>query len=255
MIDLHSHVLAGIDDGPRDLDGSAAIARAAVAAGIETLVATPHVSARYPNDAATIAAAFGEARARIAAEELPLELVAGAEVAVTETAQLGNEQLRALRLGSGPWLLIEPPFTQAGVGLQGLVEDLLGAGHRVVLAHPERCPVFQREPRMLATLVAEGVLTSITAGSLIGRFGGEARGFALQLLERGLAHNVASDAHDHRRRAPGMSAAIERAGYASLSEWLTYEVPRAILAGEQVPPRPARASRARGLRRALRVRR
>jgi len=255
VIDLHSHVLPGIDDGPASLEGSIAIARAALAAGIDTIVATPHVSARYPNDAATIARVVRETSAQFAAEGVPLQLRAGAEVAITRASELTQEELRALRLGGGPWLLVEPPFTPVAIGLEAMIDALLGAGHRVLLAHPERCPAFQRAPRMLESLVADGVLTSLTAGSLVGRFGGEVRRFALRLLDRGLAHNVASDAHDHLRRSPGLASEIERAGYGSLCEWLTDDVPSAVLAGREIPPRPEGAARARTTRWPLRARR
>jgi protein-tyrosine phosphatase len=248
VIDLHSHVLPGIDDGPPTIEGSVSLARAAVAAGIETLVATPHVSARYPNQAAAIARLVEETAARLREEEIALELRGGAEIAMTRLAEIEPARLGDLGLGGGPWLLIEPPFTPVATGLDAIVEDLLDRGHRVVLAHPERCPAFHRDPPMLERLVGAGVLTSLTAGSLSGRFGGEARRFALGLLERDLAHNVASDAHDDIRRPPGIAGELEQAGYGPLREWLTGEVPAAILAGEEIPSRPPIATprRARG---------
>ena len=91
---------------------------------------------------------------------------------------------------------------------------------------------------MLESLVRAGVLTSITAGALVGRFGGEVRRFALRLAGDGMIHNVASDAHDHAHRPPGMEAELEQAGLGSLAEWLTRDVPAAILSGEEIPPRP-----------------
>jgi len=239
VIDLHCHVLPGIDDGPATVEGSLALARAAVAAGMRTLVATPHVSPRYPNDAATIAGVLGEVSVRLGEEDIPLELRAGAEIAMTRLAEMEPAELFGLGLGGGPWLLIEPPFAAAAAGLDTIVRDLLRRGHRVVLAHPERCPAFQRDPAMLKALVDEGVLASITAGSLVGSFGGDVRRFALGLLEEDLVHNVASDAHDHLRRPPGVAEEIRSVGYGALCEWLTQAVPAAILAGEDVPRRPA----------------
>jgi protein-tyrosine phosphatase len=91
---------------------------------------------------------------------------------------------------------------------------------------------------MLASLVQRGVLTSITAGSLVGRFGEHVRRFAMTLAREGLVHNVASDAHDVSGRAPGIAEHIERAGLGPLRDWLTEEVPGAILAGEQIPAQP-----------------
>ena len=247
MIDLHSHVLSGIDDGPATLEGSIELARAAVAAGTDTLVATPHVSPRYANDAATIAAATAEVAAALAAHGVELELLAGAEIAITRIAETEPAELALLTLGRGPWLLVEPPFTPVATGVDAIIRDLLRRGHRVLLAHPERCPAFHRDPAMLEALVREGVLTSITAASLTGQFGGEARRFGLALIEAELAHNVASDAHDHVRRPPGMDDALATLGSEALGEWLTHDVPAALLAGEDVPPRPAAPARVRRL--------
>jgi protein-tyrosine phosphatase len=240
MIDLHCHVLPGIDDGPATIDGSLALARAASAAGIETLVATPHVSTRYPNDAATIARLVEDLNARLAAESIALEVRAGAELAATHIGELAPDELDRLGLGGGHWLLLEPPFAAVVAGLAETAAELQDRGHRLLLAHPERCEAFQRDPRTLYALIRAGVCTSITASSLVGRFGTKPRRFALALLKEGLVHNVTSDAHDDVRRPPGMVAEIADAGFAALSEWLTHDVPAAILADQELPPRPAR---------------
>lgn len=238
MIDLHSHVLSGIDDGPDTIEGSVELARAAAATGIRTLVATPHVSWHYPNDADTIAPLVAALNARLAEEGIELEVLTGAEIAMTRVAALEPGQLSRLGLGGGSWLLIEPPFTPVATGLDAIVLDLVHGGRRVLLAHPERCPALQRDPEMLRGLVGAGVLTSITAGSFVGRFGGEVRRFALELAREGLIHNVASDAHDNTRRPPGVAAELDRAGLGPLTEWLTEAVPRAILDGGEIPARP-----------------
>jgi protein-tyrosine phosphatase len=257
VIDLHSHVLPRIDDGPETITGSLALARAAAAAGVCTLVATPHVSWRFPNDAETIVASVEELGARLAAEGVALELLGGAEVALTRLEEIDRSELPRLRLGNGEWLLLEPPFAAVAPALGEIVQDLQRQGNRVLLAHPERCQAFHRDPALLASLVRGGVLTSITAGSLVGRFGGAPRRFALELIEEGMAHNVASDAHDLTGRPPGMQAELERAGLAQLAEWLTEEVPAAILDGGAIPapPRVSRTSRGLARRLGLRLRR
>ena len=240
MIDLHSHILPGIDDGPSTIDGSLALARAAAAAGTRTIVATPHVNARYHNDAATIAGLAAELNARLAAEEIALEVLTGAEIAITGVVEIEPGELTRLGLGGGRWLLMEPPFTPIASGLGNLLSAVQRDGYRIVLAHPERCPAFHRDPAMLRSLVLSGVLTSITAGSLVGRFGGEVRRFSLGLVRDGMVHNVASDAHDHVNRPPGIAAELGRAGLAPLADWLTQAVPTAILSDETtIPPRPA----------------
>lgn len=239
MIDLHCHLLPGIDDGPATIDGSLALARAMSAAGIDTALATPHVSPRYPNDAATIAGLVDQLNERLAAEQIALRVLPGAEIALTSAVEMPAEPLAALALGGGPWLLVEPPFTPSAGGVDALVLELLGRGARVVLAHPERCPGLQRDRAVLRSLVRAGVLTSITAGSLVGRFGAHVRRFSLELVTEGLVHNVASDAHDDVERPPGIADQLARSGLQPLAQWLTSQVPEAILAGDPLPPAPA----------------
>lgn len=249
MIDLHCHVLPGIDDGPDSIEDSLGMARSAVAAGIRTIVATPHVSSRYDNTATTIAAAAAALRQRLAAGGVELELLAGAEVALTKVAELEDSQLAALRLGGSQWLLLEPPFSPVAGALEGVVASLQGAGHRILLAHPERCPAIQRHPDVLERLVLQGVLSSVTAGSLTGQFGSTVRALAMHLIEEGLVHNVASDAHDNTSRPPEIARALQRAGLGELTQWFCEDVPAAILAGdEHIPVRPDIASGSHGRR-------
>ncbi|HTR72266.1 MAG TPA: CpsB/CapC family capsule biosynthesis tyrosine phosphatase, partial [Solirubrobacteraceae bacterium] len=228
----------GIDDGPETIEGSLALARAARAAGIETIVATPHVSRAYPNEAATIGRLVEEMEARFAAEGLSLGLRSGAEIAIGMVDGIAPEELSELALGDGPWLLIECPFTSLASGVDLLLLRLQSKGHKVVLAHPERSPFFHRETKLLGSLVKSGVLTSITAGSLTGRFGKQVQRFGRSLLEEGLVHNVASDAHDSSNRPPGIRAELQDSGFGDLVDWLAQEVPSAILAGEAIPKRP-----------------
>jgi protein-tyrosine phosphatase len=240
VIDLHCHALPGIDDGPATIEDALALARAAAAADIHKLVATPHVSWHYPNTPTTVARLVHELNRRLAAEHVPIEVHAGAEIAATRVGEIDAADLARFGLAGGPWLLIEPPIAPAVTGLDTVVLSLHGRGHRVLLAHPERCPAFHRDPRMLGDLVQAGVLTSITAGSLAGRFGDRVRWFALDLLREGMVHNVASDAHDHVKRPPSIGAELELAGLGGLTDWLTQAVPAAILGGEEIPPEPSR---------------
>jgi protein-tyrosine phosphatase len=265
VIDLHCHVLPGIDDGPATIEGSLALARAAAAGGTQVLVATPHVSWHYRNDARTIARLVSELNERLAAEGVasadgtPVEVRTGAEVALTQLAEIEPAELDRLTLGGGGWLLVEPPFTPAAPHLDEIVLGLAREGRRAVIAHPERCPAFQRNPEMVARLVGEGFLTSVTAGSLDGRFGAPARRLALDLAHDGLLHNVTSDAHDHIQRPPSIAPELAGAGLVGLAAWLTDAVPRAVLDGGEIPPRPEVAAdaiaRAAPPRRWLRLRR
>jgi len=240
VIDLHCHVLPSIDDGPDTIEGSLAIVRTAASTGTHTIVATPHVNRLYRNDAATIAGLVDELGRQVTNGGLAVEIRTGAEIALTRLDGIRPDELRRLGLGGGPWLLVEPPFTPVATSLDAILLELQRDGHRVVLAHPERCMAFHRNPEMLRTLVREGFLTSVTAGSLIGQFGEEVRAFALEMAHAGLLHNVSSDAHDQIQRPPGIAAQLRQAGLEPLTEWLTQIVPAAILSGEEhIPPRPS----------------
>ncbi len=239
MIDLHCHVLPGIDDGPETIEASIALARRAEESGVHTIIATPHVSWSYENDSETIARLVNEVNSAVASAGVTVEVLAGAEIAMTRCIDLPPTEVAALGLANGPWLLLECPFSSHLTGIQTLALELHEQGQRIILAHPERCPAFQHDPSLLESLVQEGLLTSVTAGSLVGRFGKTVRRFAHELMDAELVHNVASDAHDIDRRPPGMAAELEQAGFGSLSEWLTEQVPAAILAGQDaIPPRP-----------------
>lgn len=252
MIDLHCHVLPAIDDGPRTMEETLALARVAAEQGTTRLVATPHVSPRYPTSAQEMLAGVSEVNAALRSAGVALEVLPGAEIAPLSLHRLDGEELTGLRLGGGPFVLLEAPLTAIGPELEGGIEELKVGGFGVVLAHPERAPSFHRDIERLARLVASGVLCSITAGSLVGRFGGVVQRFSGALLRRGLVHDVASDAHDALRRSPEIArclAAAERSlpGLAKQARWLTEHAPAAILAGTPLPAAPppphGRASR------------
>lgn len=238
MIDLHCHVLPGIDDGPETIDDSVALATVAEQSGTRKLVATPHVSGQYPNGPDAIEGLVEELNARLTAEGMTLEVIPGAEIAMAYVDNIDPARLSRLRLGAGPWLLLEPPVTSVVSGLDSIVQSVERQGHRIILAHPERCPAFHRNPSMLESLVRGGVLTSITAGSLAGKFGTTVRRFTFDLVGAGMVHNVASDAHDDLNRPPSVAAELDQAGLGPLTEWLTCAVPEAILSGAEVPPQP-----------------
>lgn len=255
MIDLHCHILPGIDDGPRNIEDSLLVARAAVAAGTSTIVATPHADSHYRVLAPARDAALATVRDAVAREGIPLEVLGGAEIALDLLPDLDDEARDALRLGGGPYLLLECPLTQAAGAFDEYLARLLSSGERIVLAHPERCPTFHRDPERLARLVHGGALTSVTAGAFAGRFGSIVRRFALGMVRDGLVHSVASDAHDDVRRPPGMRDELEQAGLGSMASWLTQEVPAAILSGARIPvapPAPELVPERRGLRRLFR---
>jgi protein-tyrosine phosphatase len=253
VIDLHCHLLPGIDDGPRDMTTAIAMARLHVAAGVRTVAATPHVSWDMPTPLATIEIGLAELREALSQERIPLEVLPGAEIDVHQAEALSDDALRALALGGSGWLLLEAPLQQR-VELEPVARALLRRGHRIVLAHPERSPLLQRDPAALRRLTREGVLTQLTASSFVGGFGRTVQRYAEQLLEDGLVHTVASDAHDLVRRPPGIADVLVGAGIGDLVPLLSQEVPAAILAGDRIPQVPRRPRRRRPpARRSLRA--
>lgn len=243
MIDLHAHILPGLDDGPADLEGSLALARAAVAGGTTTIVATPHIDLHFNLHAADRDAPLAMLREGLAREGIPLEVEPGAEIAIGRYLDLDPTELEALTMGGGPYLMLEPPLSVAGGAFEPFLQTLLDRGVRVLIAHPERCPAFQSHPDRLAQLVAAGALGQVTAASLAGRFGRRVRDVAVQMLADELVHVLASDTHDAETRTPDLREGLEHAeralpGAAALSDWLTVDVPTAILQGGPVPARP-----------------
>jgi protein-tyrosine phosphatase len=256
VIDLHCHILPGIDDGPATEQEALTLARVAVAAGTLAIVATPHVSWSYPeNTAVAIAGAITSLEQALAREQIPLQLIPGAEIAMTRAVDLADEELTALRLSgpAGTHLLVECPLSPTATGFAAVLDQLRGRGHEIILAHPERCPAFQRDPSAYERLIEQGMLGQVTAGSLTGRFGRTVQKYAHQLIRSGLAHDVASDAHSAERRPPTLRPDLLEAGYAEQAAWLAHAVPYAVLTGTPMPSAPTMPTPAGGsLRRLLR---
>jgi len=257
VIDLHSHVLPGLDDGPSAIEGSLVLARLAVERGTRTMVATPHIRDDHPFPLAQIGERARALRSALSEAEIDLKIETGGEVAISKAGELTDEALVSLCLGSGPFVLVESPYTFAPQLLEAVLFDLQARGFRPILAHPERSPSFLSDPARLARICEGGVLCSVTALSMTGGFGETVRRFSARLFADGLVHGVASDAHDGHRRPPGLAAGFEQLdaelpGLAQQASWFTVEAPRAILAGKELPtaPRPA-AEAPRGLRRLL----
>jgi protein-tyrosine phosphatase len=242
VIDLHSHVLAGVDDGPDTLEGSLEILHAAGEDGIERIAATPHVRADYPTAPETMERLVAE----LNAASPGVEVLTGGELDRAVAAELDDETLRRFGLGGNPGvLLLETPYVGWPLDLGDLVFRLRTRGFDVVLAHPERNPEVQMNPERLRALVDAGMLVQLTAASVDGRLGRRAAASARTLLDGGLAHMIASDAHAPAVRAAGMTSAAEAVGDERLARWLTRDVPAALVAGEVPPPRPRKRWRLR----------
>lgn len=241
MIDLHSHVLPGLDDGAADLDEAVAICRAAAADGIEVLAATPHVRRDYPTTPEQMEQ--GLAAVRAAADGL-VRLVRGGEIDIGELDRPRDELARFALAGNPRYLLVETPYAGWPLDLPEKLFRLRTEGITPVLAHPERNSEVQQRPELLEPIVLGGTLVQLTAASVDGRIGGRAQACAATLLRRNFAHLLASDAHAPNLREIGLRAAAEALDDEALARWLTTDVPRAILEDERLPPRPE-ASRPR----------
>ena len=239
MIDLHSHILPGLDDGARTMEEAVGIGLAAVADGIEAIAATPHVRDDYPTAAETMEQRVADVRAALAEADVPLLLYTGGEVATDRLPQLERQDLERFGLGGNPrFLLVEFPYFGWPLDLADQLFKLQLLGITPVLAHPERNADVQANPERLEPIVQAGTLVQVTAASLDGRLGRAPRETGLKLIELGLAHLIASDAHHPGIRTVGMAAAAKAVGDDALARWLTEEVPRAIVEDARLPERP-----------------
>ncbi|HJZ60849.1 MAG TPA: CpsB/CapC family capsule biosynthesis tyrosine phosphatase [Miltoncostaeaceae bacterium] len=250
MIDLHAHLLPGIDDGPEHMDVAVAMARRALDVGTQTVVCTPHRSPRHRTAPALVHEAVAELRRALAGAGVPLEVLPGLEIAMSEVPGMGDDELRAATLGGGGrWLLIEMPFKGWPIELSDMLADLEIRGFSAVIAHPERASSVQTSPDRVRDLVGRGALLQLTAGSLAGDLGPGPLRAGMALARAGLAHLIASDMHGVRWRPPGLSeglaaAAAELGVTADALSWAVREGPELIVAGERAePPRPKVVSR------------
>jgi protein-tyrosine phosphatase len=208
VIDLHCHLLPGIDDGPEDLASALRLARHAVSAGIRTSVVTPHMHAgRYYNSATNIRAAAAEFQRILDVEGIALQIRCAAEVRLDHEilSWVGEEEIPWL----GQWqgervMLLEFPHSHVPVGADKLVAWLLKQGIRPMIAHPERNKDVMRSVDKLVPFVRMGCLLQVTAGAVAGTFGEGARARAVDLLGKGWVTVLASDAHNLEARPPEM---------------------------------------------------
>jgi protein-tyrosine phosphatase len=236
VIDLHTHILPGLDDGARTPREAVEIARQAVAEGVTAMAATPHVRSDYPNTWRQIEPALALLRSDLAVAGVALDVLAGAEVALDVLWELPGADLERLTLAqTGRYLLLEFPYRGFPVAIEAAVAELGRRGITVVLAHPERNPEVQDRPASLEPLVDAGALVQVTAGSVDGRLGAAARIAATHLLELSLVHLIATDSHGPHIREGGMLSAFEALGDEQLAQRLTVDVPAAIAAGEPIP--------------------
>lgn len=209
MIDLHCHILPGIDDGSKSLEMSLEMARIAVADGIRVTACTPHIyPGLYMNDAAGIVAARDALQAALDAHGIALRLTTGADV------HLVPGVVNALRAGTVPslhgsrYVLLEPPHHVAPPRFAELVFDLVANGYTPVITHPERLTWVENHFPTFVELTRQGAWMQVTAGALTGMFGSSAQYWGERFVGEGLTHILATDAHSTGRRVPVLSEAL-----------------------------------------------
>lgn len=202
MIDLHSHVLPGVDDGAQNLEESLAMVRKAISQGITHLMCTPHHNnGKYQNPAEKILHNVEALQKEIDQRGLKLTLLEGQEVRLTEYLLMEIERGELLFTDvTDTYLLVELPTNEVPLYTEEVFYHLLNQGHVPVIVHPERNTVFRREPNRLLPFLEMGVLTQLTAPSIVGVFGDEIQRTAKQMLEHQMLYMVASDAHGLRQR-------------------------------------------------------
>jgi protein-tyrosine phosphatase len=211
MIDIHSHILPGLDDGAASMEEAVAMARFALAGGIRCMVATPHVKkGKYDNDREKIVDAMASLRRVLLKKEIRLFVMPGAEYSLEPDLPQRFSRGELLTINNkGRHLLVELPAEFVPEYTATVLYDLQLQGIIPIIAHPERNAVIARDHTRLYELVARGALAQITAGSLTGIFGQTAAAAARAFLGQGCAHFIASDAHASTGRIQYMETAIK----------------------------------------------
>jgi len=243
MIDIHAHILPGMDDGAADLEESLAMCQVALEDGIELIAATPHSwNGQFTNHPAQILEKIRELNADLKAKRFNLEVLPGMEVRVVPHFGDLYSQGEILALNQGKYFLVEfHPFS-APPGFHALVSLLWSLGHGVILGHPEKNLAIQQNPGYVAALLTHfrswEMLVQVSADSLTGEAGPDAARVARTLLKQGLVHVIASDAHGALQRGPRLSSAVRAAEEMVEPEWvqkMVRDIPLAVLRGSPFP--------------------
>lgn len=240
MIDLHCHILPGLDDGPGTMSEAVKMAKVAVNDGIGTVVATPHIDTGSRDLCDGFA--FGEKMQKVLAElrhqctvlDIPLRLMAGGEV----NTGMGMDYIRPFAINSGNYVLVEFPHSFLPGNAAETIFNCMTTGFTPIIAHPERNASVLERPDRLGNLIRAGALLQITGGSLLGHFGGQSKACAQYLLKMGLVSFVASDAHSSSNRRPVLSAAVGAAARfigAEAARDLVWTNPRAVISARPLP--------------------
>jgi protein-tyrosine phosphatase len=209
FVEIHFHLLPGVDDGPRSLDDSLALASAAVADGTQTVVTTPHVHPEHITEPAQIPELVRELVDHLRRRRIALDLRPGGELAHTMVGRLTDPELQAIAQGppGRRWVLLEAPFSGLDDGFTAAADELRHRGFGIVIAHPERAMPTAATDAVLARERAAGSVLQLTADSFAGLHGEQTRTDALTLLRWAPRAVIASDAHG-TARMPALTSAV-----------------------------------------------
>jgi len=236
MVDIHSHILPGIDDGSQSWEMTAEMCRAAAADGVTHIVATPHANHRYEYNRERFTAMLGQLHD---SADGKLRFSLGCDFHFSyENIQDALEHPRRYTIGDTPYLLIE--FSNFGIppAVKEQVLALRSRGMVPIITHPERNPCLLKKPELVLDLIEQGCLVQVTANAVTGAWGSRSRKMVEWLLENNAIHVIASDAHDPVRRTPVMSGArdaIAKLACAEVAQALTHDNPAAIVEGKNLP--------------------
>ncbi|WP_127579965.1 tyrosine-protein phosphatase [Paenibacillus koleovorans] len=208
MIDIHTHILPGMDDGATDIDESLRIARAAVDEGIHTVIATPHhANGKYMNPADKIRSSVDRLNEELVRAQIPLQVLTGQEIRLTRQLLEDWDQGQLLSLSNSKYLLIELPSGHVPEYTEDYLFELMLSGVQPIIAHPERNAELASDPDLLHSLVSKGVLAQLTSHSLNGLFGPKIQQLSIQLCKRNLVQFLSSDVHHLETRGIELSKA------------------------------------------------
>jgi protein-tyrosine phosphatase len=237
MIDIHHHLLHGVDDGADSLETSVEMARLAVAEGITHVVCTPHANSYYDFDPGMNAAKADKLRGRLAELKIPLTLGLGCDFHLSyDNVKLAQADPARFSINGLGYLLVEVPDYGLPPGLTETFYQLRLAGLTPILTHPERNATLQHEPERLKEWLRAGVLIQVTADALTGHKGRRAQQVGHELLEKRWVHFLATDAHNITTRPPRMREAYELVGKkygAAYAYSLCFSNPQAAYLGKE----------------------
>lgn len=243
FVDIHCHCLPGLDDGPKNMTEAIALCEALVADGITTVIATPHQLGRFDgrNDSAGVRDAVCGLNRQIRKSGIQLDVLPGAEVRVDErVCKLLEEDIILTLADGGRYILLELP-NEAFIDIAPLLQQLVSLQIIPIISHAERYDILAAQQNIVSKWLNIGAHLQVTAGSLTGHFGPQAKKAGWSFLTSGYVSVIATDAHDTNQRCPMMTAAFDKISLklgADVARLLTIENPSRIINGEDLVPAP-----------------